>query len=412
MSPSPPEASTGRSQPPAPQSPALPSPAQLRASFAARFGSAAGLRSFFAPGRVNLMGAHLDYNGGPVMPTAIDRGTWILVRPRPDRRVVLASELEEARGEFEMGRLPPAATGTWVDYPLGVIRALAESHPDLPGLELLFGGNLPVGAGLSSSASICVGTAHALGHGLGLGLDADREVELALSSERGFVGVQCGIMDPFAVAHSRPDHLLWLDCKDRSIDHVPLDAARYRVGVADSGVRRELARGDFNRRVDECREAFARLAASSPGATCLRDVSPEVVEAERARLPGTLLSRARHVTAEVQRTFDARDALRAGRVAEFGRCMAQTHDSLRDLFEVSTPELDCLVAAAMEVDGVLGSRLTGAGFGGCTVILLEVGAEQELARHLETRFQRDFDRSPRVDFYRGDPGPRELDPAR
>ncbi|MCA8982034.1 MAG: galactokinase, partial [Planctomycetes bacterium] len=305
-------------------------------------------RLFFAPGRVNLMGAHLDYNGGPVMPTAIDRGTFLAARPRADRRVVFASLREAGRQAFSLDELPDERTGSWADYPLGVLRSTlarqrAVGRDDLGGVEILFGGNLPVGAGLSSSASICVGTATVLDALWELEEAPLERVASALEAEREFVGVQCGIMDPYAVGLARPGHILWLDCKDRSWEHLPLDFSHLSLAVADTGVRRELAEGAFNERVAECGRAFEQLAAHALGATCLRDVPPAVLEEHRGSLAPNVAMRAEHVLREVERTFEARAALLAGDAAGFGGAMTEAHASLRDSFEVSCAELDRLV---------------------------------------------------------------------
>jgi galactokinase len=289
-----------------------------------------------------------------------------------------------------------------------VVRHALEQEEAPLGFDLLFGGNLPIGAGLSSSASICVGTAYALRALWGRPADAAGCIRAALWAERTFVGVQCGIMDPCAVALSRPGHVLWLDCKTERAEHLPYDTATLPGAVADSGVRRELARGDFNRRVAECREAFERLRPRVPGATVLADVPLAVVEAEAALLGPELARRARHVAGEVTRTHAARAALAAGDLAEFGRLVSASHASLRDLYEVSVPELDCLAEAAQEFPGVLGARLTGAGFGGCVVVVLSTSAAAGLAEHLERAFTRRFGRKPPVFLFRADPGPREV----
>ena len=386
----------------------LPLARAAQAELEHRFGPGGPIGVYFAPGRVNLMGAHLDYSGGPVMPLAVDRGTFVAVRSRPDRVLRLASSLEPGEVELDLRQTELARTGTWCDYPLGVVLALRRRTPDLAGLDLCFGGNLPIGGGLSSSASICVATAFAVGRALGLGLSAEDQVDAALRAEREFVGVQCGIMDPCAVGLAREGHLLWLDCKDRSSEHVPLDADRLGVAVADSGVRRDLARGDFNRRVAECAEAFRLLAPHVRGATCLRDVPADVLDAHASELPPVLARRARHVVDEVARTFRAKTALLAGDLAELGRLMVETHRSLRELYEVSIPELDCLVEAALEVPGVYGARLTGAGFGGCAVIVLRPDAAPKLAEHVPARFVERFGRRPRVDLFRSGGGPRQL----
>lgn len=383
--------------------------------FRQRFGTEGGLRLFFSPGRVNLMGAHLDYNGGPVMPTAIDRGTFVAARPRSDRRVVLASTLDGQRMEFELGYIPTRRAGKWFDYPIGVLIEVlelasdAQDRPETRGLDILFGGNLPVGAGLSSSASICVGLAFCLDRCWNLGRTRMDLVHAALRAERRFVGVQCGIMDPYAVGLARENCLLWLDCKDASLDYVPLDAQRYSIAVADTGVRRALAQGAFNLRVRQCEEAFAALRPHQDGASCLRDIRLDVFETHRHELDPVVARRADHVIHEVARTFAAREALARGDPAGLGVEMVRAHESLRDLFEVSVPELDQLVESASACEGVLGARLTGAGFGGCAVVLLQKGAEREVAERLEADFSRRFGAAPAVDFFGGDSGPRELE---
>jgi len=385
--------------------------ARHAAAFRERFGGAGPPRQFFSPGRVNLMGAHLDYNGGPVMPTAIDRGTFVAVRPRADSRVVMASTFDPAVLEVDLTDLPRERRGVWADYPLGVLVELARRAAAAPaaGVEFLFGGDLAIGAGLSSSASICVGTALALDVVWELGLEPLERVHAALDAERGFVGVQCGIMDPYAVGLARPGHLLWLDCKDARSTHLPFDFDGFALAVADSGVRRELAEGAFNRRVAECRAAFEVLRRVQPAATCLRDVAYATLEDQRGELDATVARRAEHVLREVARTFSARDALLAGHPAGLGVEMTRSHASLRDLYEVSCPELDQIVEDSIAVEGVLGARLTGAGFGGCAVILLRKGAEEELRARLAAGFERRFGRVPPVELYTGDRGPREIE---
>ncbi|NOT31434.1 MAG: galactokinase [Planctomycetes bacterium] len=379
--------------------------------FALRFGRGAPARRFFSPGRVNLMGAHLDYNGGPVMPMALDRGTFVALRPRTDDRIELASTLERETLSTRLSDLPRAPAGRWFDYPLGVIvRLLGEQGQERSaiGADVLFGGNLPIGAGLSSSASICVGTAFAFRSLWGRAPDPMACIGAALWSEREWVGVQCGIMDPYAVALSRPGHVLWLECKDARYQHLPLDANELMVAIVDSGIRRELAKGDFNQRVAECREAFARLRPLAPEAQVLCDAPSSTVDLALERLGPLLTKRARHVTREVERTRAARAALLAGDHAELGRCISATHASLRDLYEVSVPELDCIAEAALGHPGVFGARLTGAGFGGCVVVLLQRKARAGLAEHLEGEFARRFGRTPPVFFFRSDAGPREF----
>lgn len=380
------------------------------ARFEETYGPARGaVRLFYAPGRVNLMGAHLDYNGGPVMPMAVDRGTYVAVRPRDDARLRLRSTREEGQLLCELGR-PPARSGRWHDYPNGVLRALWADGARGPGLDVLFGGDLPIGAGLSSSASICIAFALAVDRVWGLGTGVRRRVQVALEAEREFVGVRCGIMDPYAIGMAKPDHLLWLDCKDQTSEHLPLDSREVLLAVADTGVRRALAHGAFNERVQEAGGAFGALAAAAqPGAfTCLRDVPRAHLEACTGRLPPILVRRARHVVDEVERTFRARERLRAGDLAGFGALMFEAHASMRELYEVSVPELDVLVDAAAEEPAVFGARLTGAGFGGCAAILLRRGEERDALTRIGARFAERFGRAPAIELFGGDPGPREF----
>ncbi|MDF1798808.1 MAG: galactokinase [Planctomycetota bacterium] len=376
-------------------------------SFLERFGSGGSPpRLFFAPGRINLMGAHLDYNGGPVMPMAIDRGTFLALRPRTDGLLVLASSREAEGHELHLSELGEASSsGRWWDYPVGVAKALADAGAELGtsgGFDLYFGGDLPVGAGLSSSASITLVTALALDAGLDLQLDVEAAIVAALWAEREYVGVHCGIMDPYAVGFARPGRVLLLDCSDSSWQHLPLDGKRYSVGIVDTGVRRELARGEFNLRVAQCAQAFEALGPAAPGATCLAEVPLEVLEG--ARLEPVVARRARHVIEETARTFAASAALQRGDVGGFAGEMFAAHHSLRDLFEVSIPELDTIVEVAEAHSGVLGARLTGAGFGGCVAAILEAGSEDDFAEQVRALHVQRHVREPQVAFYQGSPG--------
>jgi galactokinase len=384
-----------------------------RSAFLERYGDRdpGSVRLFFAPGRVNLMGAHLDYNGGPVMPMAIERGTFVALRPRADKLLTLASTSEDTERHFDLAALRrdfPAATGAWWDYPLGVLRALGPEHAS-HGADILFGGDLPVGAGLSSSASVTLATAVALDRLFDLGHDVQSAVDAALDAERGYVGVKCGIMDPYAVGHARPGQVLVLDCATRRCQHAALDATQYAVAVVDTGVRRELASGEFNKRVEQCGQAWQSLAPLAPGAENLSSVPLEILAAHEVALENTVAKRARHVIEETARTLAARDALIAGDVPAFGRAMFDAHTSLRDLFEVSIPELDAIVDHARTLPFVLGARLTGAGFGGCVAAVIAPGHETAVARPPKAHVQERFGHEPGVAFYRSSPGLGEVE---
>ncbi|MEM8714061.1 MAG: galactokinase, partial [Planctomycetota bacterium] len=388
-----------------------------RTEFRAAFGPVGRVFSYFSPGRVNLFGGHLDYNGGPVVPTAINRGTFLCLAPRRDGRIRMVSRFDERSFDGHVAELPESRVGAWFDYPLGVVRALrsladqgaaGRDEPLQGGFDVLFGGNLPVGAGLSSSASICVGMAFAIDDALGLGLSSADHVRAALSSERGFVGVQCGIMDPYAVGFAQPRRVLWLDCKDESYEHLPLDFDRLTIGVVDTGVQRALARSEFNRRVAECKEAFEALAPHATGATVLRDVPREVLDGHVKDLSPPVARRARHVIEEVERTFSARSSLLEHDYVALGNAMTATHCSLRDAYECSSEELDVLVAAATSSEGVFGARLTGAGFGGCVVMLCHADATQEVTATVQAAYEEQYGRTPPVAFFQGDEGPRRI----
>ncbi len=395
-----------------------------RTAFRDAFGPAGKVLSYFSPGRVNLFGGHLDYNGGPVMPTAIDRGTFICLAPRADGRIRLASTFGEKVFEGLVSDLPKARLEAWFDYPLGVVISLlgkasgaTESEMDAEGtiasrlkggFDILFGGNLPVGAGLSSSASICVGTAFALDNAFDLGLTSVERIDAALSSERGFVGVQCGIVDPYAVGFAQPRQVLWLDCKDKSFEYLPLDFDQFSIGVVDTGVQRALARGEFNRRVAECKAAFEALSPHVEGATVLRDIPREVLDAHVHELDPSVAKRATHVVNEVERVFQAREALLAHDYVALGESMTATHQSLREHYECSSEELDVLVEAATSCEGVFGARLTGAGFGGCIVMLVAADATKEATGAVQAAYEKRYGQVPPVAFFQGDEGPRRI----
>ncbi len=384
--------------------------------FVQRFGSdsagAGEVRLFFAPGRVNLMGAHLDYNGGPVMPMAIDRGTFLALRPRSDGQMRIATSFEETEALLDLddlcGGAAPLAEGCWWDYSVGVLLALnagADGGIDCSrGFDLYYGGDLPIGAGLSSSASVSLVTGAALNAHFGLGLSVEDAIDAALWAERNFVGVMCGIMDPFAVGFAKPGSVLLLDCRDRSWEHVEIDADKYIVGIIDTMVRRELAKGEFNLRVAQCAEAFSVLSKHAPDAAFLSEVPLEVLCDHEADLQADVAKRARHVIEETLRTYEARDALKLGDVAAFGCAMFDAHESLRDLYDVSIDELNTIVEFARSQESVLGARLTGAGFGGCVAVILRAGAEEPFREAVTAAYAAKHKNEPRVAFYRGSPG--------
>ncbi len=343
--------------------------ARLLEAFAARFRRGAEVIAE-APGRVNLIGEHTDYNQGHVLPIAIDRTVAVAAAPRPDG-VVRAFSLEfDETQEFEPPVSGPAAGG-WREYVRGVAWALSGAGHPLHGADMAITGDVPIGAGLSSSAALEVAAAAALAAVSGLRIEALELALLAQRAENDFVGVQCGAMDQLAAALGRRDHALLIDCRSLAVEPVPLglDEAGAAVVAVDSGVRRALGEAPYNRRRQECAEAARRL-----GVPALRDVDAAALQAARAGLPEHLYRRARHVVSEEARVLAAVEALRTGDLEALGELLYESHRSLQDDFAVSCRELDLLVELAQRTPGVLGARLTGAGFGGCTVNLVRAEA--------------------------------------
>lgn len=342
-------------------------------TFSGKYGtSERKARVFYAPGRVNLIGEHLDYNGGYVLPAALDFGTTLIVRPREDDKIVFASTNLPYETTVALEDLGKAKTGEWVDYPIGVMAELREKGcPLTQGYELLFHGDIPNGAGLSSSASIEVVTAYAF---LTLeGGDTDT-VEIALLSQRvenHYVGVNSGIMDQFAVANGRKDHAILLMCNTLEYELVPFVGGSYKLVIGNTNKRRGLVDSAYNERRQQCDEALAILRRELPSLSYLAELKPGQLDDLQYRIEDeTVRRRARHVVEENQRVLDSVEVLKQGDLKRFGEYMNASHVSLRDLYEVSCTELDVMVEEAQRIPGTLGSRMTGAGFGGCTVSLV------------------------------------------
>ena len=337
-------------------------------AFRARFGEDAALL-VRAPGRVNLIGEHTDYNDGFVLPIAIDREVWIALRPRPraDGRVLVRSLDYEAEAELDLTS-PAHSDQGWAEYITGCAWALRQAGHELKGWEGVMGGNVPRGAGLSSSAAIELATLRAFAVVAGLDWAAKTMALLGQRVENAWVGVSCGIMDQLIVAAGQAGHALLIDCRSLEIAPAPLPAG-VAVVVLDTSTRRGLVDSAYNERRRQCEEAAAFF-----GVQALRDVDLATFSAREAELDRTARKRARHVVTENARTVEAAQALRAGDVARFGRLMDASHASLRDDFEVSNEALDVIVEIARAQSGCLGARMTGAGFGGCAVALVQAQA--------------------------------------
>jgi len=324
-----------------------------------------------APGRVNLIGEHTDYNDGFVMPMAIESDVRIALRPRADRRVTLASTDFNQQTTFGLDDLAhDDGSARWSDYVRGVAWAMLEKGLPIQGMDAVISGNVPIGAGLSSSAAMEVAAAWAFQAASGFRMDPVDMALLCQKAENAWVGMRCGIMDQFISVVGQRDHCVLIDCRSLTYEAAPLPRAHSFV-ICNSMVRRGLVDSAYNERRAQCEEGVRLLRRRLPDVKALRDVTVEQLEAHRADLPELTYRRCRHVVSENTRVLHSVAALKAGRSAEFGALMNESHDSLRDDYQVSREELDTLVDIARATPGCLGSRLTGAGFGGCTVSLVQ-----------------------------------------
>lgn len=328
-------------------------------------------RLFFSPGRVNLIGEHTDYNGGHVFPCALSFGTYLAVAPNGSQSIRLATTNFEFRHETALDEIGKKVGEEWVNYPLGVIHELLQAGYGLNGADFLFSGDIPNKSGLSSSASIELVTGVACNELFNLRIERVNLVKIGQRAENRFVGVNCGIMDQFAVGMGQKDRAIFLNCDTLDYELVPARLDGYKLVIANTNKERGLADSKYNERVAECQTAVSLLSTGTPITHLAELSSREFAEYEHLILDETIKRRARHVVSENERVLQAVNELKKGSLEAFGALMNASHDSLRDDYEVTGPELDTLVDEARKVPGVLGSRMTGAGFGGCTVSLVK-----------------------------------------
>ena len=342
--------------------------------FAEVFGDADGAEAFFAPGRVNLIGEHTDYNGGHVFPCALTIGTYAVARKREDRKLRFFSMNFEHLGIIESGLddLKPSKEAGWTNYPKGVIWAFLEKGYEIRcGFDILLNGNIPNGSGLSSSASVEVVTGYILSELLGLNVPDQELAIIGQFSENNFNGVNCGIMDQFAIAMGKKDNAIFLDTSDLSFEYAPIKLEGAKIVISCSNKKRGLGDSKYNERRAECEEALKEIQAGM-GINTLGDLNEEQFDkVQMAIKDEDRRKRARHAVYENQRTIKAVSALKNNDIELFGKLMNDSHVSLRDDYEVTGLELDTLVEEAWKIDGVIGSRMTGAGFGGCTVSIVK-----------------------------------------
>jgi galactokinase len=357
-----------------------------------------------APGRVNLLGEHVDYNDGFVLPAAIDRAVWLACSPLTAPHSTLAAVDLDERVSFSSETLPTktALDGKplphWAKYPAGVMWALNEAGYETPVMNAVFTSDVPRGSGLSSSAAVEMAFVSAWQALAGWEAAVMLRAQIAQHAENQYVGVNCGIMDQFASACGKRGHALFLDCRSLEWQTVPLpkDIA---IVIADTSVPRSLSNSAYNERRSACEEA-ARLL----GVTSLREVGVDEFHRSKNRLSETVARRARHVVEEIQRTEQAAFLLQQGNIKAFGRLMNECHVSLRDFYEVSCPELDVMVGIAQSLSGCYGARLTGAGFGGCTVNLVDVKEAENFTRDLAMQYEHKTNRKSKIYICRAEDG--------
>nr|MBC7244794.1 galactokinase [Chloroflexota bacterium] len=367
---------------------------EVQEAFARRFPGAPP-RIFQAPGRVNLIGEHTDYNDGFVLPVAIDRQVVLAARAREDRQVRLWSLHFQQGSEFSLDDIVPEPSAPWSNYVRGVALMLQRDGFALRGMDAVVAGNVPIGSGLSSSAAIEVATAVTFRDLCHLDIAPVALALLCQRAENEFVGMKCGIMDQFIAVLGQRNHALLIDCRSLGYELVPLPA-RVAIVVCDTMKRRGLVDSEYNARRQECEQGVAILRQYLPRIKALRDVSSQDLARYGQSLPPVVRKRCAHVVSENERTLQAVAVLRAGRVAEFGRLMDQSHVSLRNDYEVSCRELDCMVELAHATPGCLGARMTGAGFGGCTVNLVRTEATAAFAQQVAEGYRKEMGVMPEI----------------
>ena len=355
--------------------------------------NAAVARRFSAPARINIIGEHTDYNDGFVLPMATALYTTVAATARPDRLVSATTDHLGRTGSFSLDDTAPSASGEWLDYVRGVAIELEAAGAALGGADLVIDSDIPIGAGLSSSAALELAVGSTL---LGVSkqsVEPDKLSKICQFAEQRHVGVQCGIMDQFTVACAKPGHALLLDCRSLDTEHIPVPP-EFGLLVVDSGARHRHPEGGYNDRAAECTAAVQILTASNPAIDSLRDADLEMLEGLGTRLGDVLYRRCRHVLSENDRVLRAVDALRSNSLAELGELLNESHRSLRDDFEVSCAEVDSLVSLVNRIRGVAGSRMMGGGFGGCVLVLAASGDMPAVSASIHEEYVAAFQRAP------------------
>jgi galactokinase len=355
-------------------------------AFAQKFGTTP--RLFFSPGRINLIGEHIDYNDGFVMPAAVDKGIWFAVAPNAtDTANFYSADLDES---YSTPLTNIAPLKGWQNYLLGVIDQVQKRELVIHGFDCAFGGNVPIGAGMSSSAAVECGLLFALNEIFGLQLQKTTMATMAQKAEHTFPGVKVGIMDMFASLMGKQNHVILLDCMSLDYKYLPLQLEDYSLVLINTKVHHSLASGEYNQRRQQCQEGFAKLQTLLPDIKSFRDIKPADVEKHKADLTEVIYKRCLYVTQEIERTQKAAVLLENNELEQFGKLMYQTHEGLSKLYEVSCDELDFLADRAKEQPSIIGSRLMGGGFGGCTINLIHKKDWAEVVKEITDAYKKEF----------------------
>lgn len=358
---------------------------EIATAFREKFGDTS--RLFFSPGRINLIGEHVDYNDGYVLPAAIDKGVWFAVAPNNTDKINCYSYDMQQVLNISLNEIKKS--DSWKNYILGVVHVLQEAGLEVKGFDCVFGGDLPVGAGLSSSAAVECGLAYALNETFRFGKTRQQLALLAQRAEHLYPGVQCGIMDQFASLMGMKDNLIMLDCRSVEHQYLPFRLTEHSLVLFNSKVQHSLASGEYNIRRAQCAEGLNFLNRKNPGLKSFRDVSIEELEQYKEEMEAVVYKRCSYVVKEIQRTRLASEYLTMDRIEDFGKLMYQTHKGLSRDYEVSCPELDFLVEQAGK-HHVSGSRLMGGGFGGCTINLIRNDGLDETIQHISSAYEKEF----------------------
>ena len=375
------------------------SPQQAKEQYQLHFGE--GARMFFSPGRINLLGEHVDYNGGFVLPAAINKGIWFAIAANNSNIAnFVAADIEESFS-VELNAIQKH-TG-WKNYVLGVLHILQQKKFLIGGFNCLFGGNVPQGAGLSSSAALEAGLVYALDKLFNLGLNTQQMALIAQEAEHSFPGTKCGIMDMFASLHGKEGHCILLDCQSLQYEYLPIIATDYELVLINSKVHHSLSDGQYNKRREEAMEGLSFFQTLNKNITSFRAIRQEVVVQFKDNFSPEVYNRCLYITQEIE-------YLKENNLIEFGKLMYQTHSGLSELYEVSCKELDYLVSEANSNFDVIGSRMMGGGFGGCTINLIAKNKRESIINNIVSSYQLKFDIQPEVYLVETSNGTHEFKP--